>query len=284
MISRRTFIRLGIGTAVVAVPAAVLGYTLEIEPHWLEVVRRDLPVTGLPGDLVGATMVQLSDIHVGPQVSDEFVLDCFRQVRELRPDIVVFTGDYISYRPQRGEATYAQLRDVFAEVPRGRLASIGILGNHDYGTNWSEAVVARRVTEEIERAGVQILTNEVATVNGLDFIGVDDLWAVRAYPERALAKRTSNAAIALCHNPDAQDALDWGDYAGWVLAGHTHGGQCKAPFLPPPLLPVRNRRYVKGEVAVDARRTLYINRGIGHLIQARFNVRPEVTVFTLRRD
>ena len=35
----------------------------------------------------------------------------------------------------------------------------------------------------------------------------------------------------------------WGDYQGWVLAGHTHGGQCKAPFLPPPLLPVKNARY-----------------------------------------
>ncbi|HEY9229692.1 MAG TPA: hypothetical protein VIP11_23785, partial [Gemmatimonadaceae bacterium] len=69
---------------------------------------------------------------------------------------------------------------------------------------------------------------------------------------------------------------------GWFLAGHTHGGQCKAPFLPPPLLPVRNRRYVSGIVDVAQGRTLYISRGVGHLIRARFNVRPEITVFTLR--
>jgi predicted MPP superfamily phosphohydrolase len=48
------------------------------------------------------------------------------------------------------------------------------------------------------------------------------------------------------------------------------------------LLPVRNRRYVSGEVAVDAGRTLYISRGVGHLIRARFNVRPEITLFALR--
>ena len=280
---RRHFIKIGIGATAAAVPFAVVGYTLKVEPHWLEVVRRPLPIRDLPATLTGRTLVQMSDIHIGPQVSDDFVLECFRRVREIGPDIVVYTGDYISYRPERGESQYAQLRDVFSQSPRGRIASIGILGNHDYGVNWSEAPVARRIAEEVERAGVQMLSNEVAHVAGLDIIGVDDVWAHRSDSRTALAKRTSDAAIALCHNPDAQDVLDWTGYSGWVLSGHTHGGQCKAPFLPPPLLPVRNRRYVKGEVAVNAERTLYINRGIGHLIQARFNVRPEVTVFELAR-
>ncbi len=281
-VTRREFLtRLGIGATVVAIPSAILGYTLEIEPHWLEIVRRPLAIGGLPDALVGKTLAQLSDIHIGPQVSDEFVLGSFAKVRALNPDIVVYTGDYISYRPARGEATYSQLRDVFSQSPRGHLGTLGILGNHDYGTNWSEMPVARRVAAEVERAGVQLLSNDVANVAGLDFIGVDDLWAAQSNTKSALARRTSNAAIAMCHNPDAQDALDWGDYSGWVLAGHTHGGQCKAPFLPPPLLPVKNKRYVKGEVVVNERRTLYINRGLGHLIQARFNVRPEITVFTM---
>ena len=283
-ISRRRFIKVGIGAAVAATPPALLAYTLAIEPHWLEIVRRPLPIRGLPEALNGRTLAHLSDIHIGPQVGDEFVLESFAKVKALSPDIVVYTGDYISYRPQRGEATYAQLREVFSQSPRGRLGTVGILGNHDYGTNWSELPVARRVAAEIERAGVHLLSNDVANVAGLDFIGVDDLWARRSDSRAALALRRSDAAIALCHNPDAQDALDWADYSGWVLAGHTHGGQCKAPFLPPPLLPVRNKRYVKGEVAVDSRRTLYINRGLGHLIQARFNVRPEITLFTLVRN
>lgn len=284
VMDRREFLlKAGIAGALVLVPGSILGYTLEFEPHWLDVVRRDLPVANLPDGLTGKRLVQFSDIHIGPQVSDEFVLETFARIRALVPDIVVYTGDFISYLPARGAATYAQLRDVFSQSPRGRLATIGILGNHDYGTNWSELPVARRVAAEVERAGVHLLSNEVVGVQGLDFIGVDDLWAHRSDSRRALDARSANAAIALCHNPDAQDALDWRGYAGWVLAGHTHGGQCKAPFLPPPLLPVRNKRYVKGEVAVDASRTLYINRGLGHLIQARFNVRPEVTVFSLTR-
>jgi predicted MPP superfamily phosphohydrolase len=86
----------------------------------------------------------------------------------------------------------------------------------------------------------------------------------------------------LCHTPDALDALSWGDFQGWVLAGHTHGGQCKPPFLAPPLVPVRNPRYAAGEVALPDGRRLYINRGLGHLLQVRFNARPEITTFTLR--
>ncbi len=280
---RRRFIKIGIGAAAAAVPLGVVGYTLKIEPHWLEIVRRPLPIRNLPQALNGRTLVHMSDIHIGPQVSDEFVLECFRRVREMEPDIVVYTGDYISYRRSRGESQYSQLRDVFSQSPRGRLASVGILGNHDYGVNWSEPDVARKIAAEVERAGVRMLSNDVANVVGLDIIGVDDVWARQSDSRGALLKRTSDAAIALCHNPDAQDVLDWTGYSGWVLSGHTHGGQCKAPFLPPPLLPVQNRRYVKGEVAVNAERTLYINRGIGHLIQARFNVRPEVTVFELAR-
>ena len=88
----------------------------------------------------------------------------------------------------------------------------------------------------------------------------------------------------LCHNPDVLDEPISGVICeGGCSPGHTHGGQCKPPFLPPPLLPVRNRRYTAGTFAVGAGRTLYINRGLGHLIQVRFNARPELTLFTLER-
>ncbi|MEO1082736.1 MAG: hypothetical protein AAFY88_00695, partial [Acidobacteriota bacterium] len=74
----------------------------------------------------------------------------------------------------------------------------------------------------------------------------------------------------------------WHDFSGWILSGHTHGGQCKPPFLPPPILPVENRRYTAGAFELEGGRRLYINRGLGYLKRVRFNVRPELTLFTLR--
>ena len=111
---------------------------------------------------------------------------------------------------------------------------------------------------------------------------MDDLWAGRFDPTETLrALDVRRAAIALSHNPDTVDLDGWHGFRGWVLSGHTHGGQCKAPFLPPPLLPVKNQRYTAGEFAVDREKMLYISRGVGHVLQVRFNVRPEVTLFEL---
>lgn len=265
-----------------ATTVGCFGYATEIEPHWLEIVQRDLPIEHPPKALDGARLVQLSDLHVGPQVSDEYLVHSFERMRALAPDIVVITGDFLTHRRTRGESQYAQLRGVLAHLPHGRLATLGILGNHDYGRGWGDPAIASKVVAEAERAGVRVLRNQSQAVAGLDFVGVDDLWARRGDPPAALETRESAAALVLVHNPDAADQQQWPGFRGWMLAGHTHGGQCKPPFLPPPLLPAQNRRYVAGEVAVDAGRRLYISRGVGHLIRARFLVRPEITLFTLR--
>ena len=91
------------------------------------------------------------------------------------------------------------------------------------------------------------------------------------------------AALALSHNPDTVDLPVWAGFEGWILSGHTHGGQCKPPFLPPPLLPVRNRRYTAGEFEPSGNRRICTSvAGSAICSQVRFNVRPEVTVFELR--
>lgn len=279
---RREFLWRG-ALAAGAGAAGLTGYTVGVEPEWLEIVRRDLPIIGLPATLAGATLVQVSDVHVGPLVSDDYVVRTFARTAALRPDLVVVTGDMLTHRASRGEAQYAQLRAVLAHLPRGRLATLAILGNHDYGPGWQDAQVATRVHDELERAGARVLRNDACNVAGLDVVGVEDLWSGRADARLALARRTgAGPTLALCHNPDGTDELDWGDHRGWILAGHTHGGQCRLPFLPPPILPVRNRRYAAGEVSAPGGRTLYVNRGVGFTLPVRFNVRPEVTLFTLR--
>jgi len=257
---------------------AVGGYAWQVEPHWLEVVRRRLPVKRLPSHLQGGTLAQLSDLHVGPQVDDSYLLHTFATVRALAPDIVVYTGDFTSYQG----TLYEHVERIYEAAPHGRLGTVGILGNHDYGPGWRHSEVAARLVEILGDAGIAILRNQVREVGELQIAGMDDLWAGRFDPRqtvRALDPR--RPAVALSHNPDTVDLPVWAGFEGWILSGHTHGGQCKPPFLPPPLLPVRNRRYTRGEFVVGGNRRLYISRGVGHTLQVRFNVRPEVTVFTL---
>jgi hypothetical protein len=241
-------------------------------------VDRRLPVTNLPERLRGTKVVQLSDLHIGPRVDDAYLIRTFERVKSLSPEIVVYTGDFTSYEAD----VFAHARRMFAHLPLGRLGTFGILGNHDYGPGWSHPEVADGIAELAAAAGVHILRNEAANIGGLQIVGLDDLWAHRFEPARALARwRPDHAALVLSHNPDTADIPVWGAYAGWILSGHTHGGQCKPPFLPPPLLPVQNRHYIAGEYPLSGGRRMYISRGVGHLLQVRFNVRPEVTVFQL---
>jgi predicted MPP superfamily phosphohydrolase len=265
------------GTVLGGVAASGL-YTWRIEPHWVEIVRRPLPIRGLPRSLEGKSLAQISDVHVGLRVDDDYLIDVFSRVAALAPDIVVLTGDLVSFHDE----VFDQMQRVYRAFPRGRLATVGVLGNHDYGSWWSHPEIAQQVVEIVTPLGLTILRNEVRDVDGLQIVGLDDWWAKRFDPVRALScVDNSRAAIVLSHNPDTVDQPGWAGFEGWILSGHTHGGQCKPPFLPPPLLPVRNRRYTAGAFELDGNRRLYINRGVGHLYRVRMNVRPEVTMFTM---
>jgi uncharacterized protein len=277
--TRRTFLTRGMAGAGALVSGTGL-YTWRIEPHWVEIVERPLPIAHLPHSLAGRTLAQLSDIHVGERVDDDYVIGVFDRIRALAPDIVVYTGDFTSQHRHIVE----QATRVYAHAVRGRLATLGIFGNHDYGPAWRHPEMAAALLPALDGGGIRVLRNEVADVAGLDVIGLDDLWAKQFAPTGPLVYRdTSKAALVLSHNPDTADEPGWAGYEGWILSGHTHGGQCKPPFLPPPIVPVRNPRYTSGEIDVDGRRRLYISRGVGHNLMVRFNVRPEVTLFTLQR-
>jgi predicted MPP superfamily phosphohydrolase len=262
--------------------AAAIGlYTWRIEPHWLEFTFFDMPIAGLPQELDGKTLAQVSDVHVGPQVDDAYLLETFRRVQAFHPDFVAFTGDFVTYR---NPSQFDQLRCVLEHAPHGQLGTVGILGNHDYGYHWRMLHVADQVTDIATAAGITMLRNQATVVGGLQFIGLDDLWSPRFEPAAVLAQNGKvPGTVALCHNPDGADHPVWDGFQSWILAGHTHGGQCKPPFLPPPMLPVDNRRYIEGEFNLSGNRRMYISRGVGHLLRVRFNARPEVPIFRLRR-
>ncbi len=254
-------------------------YTFGIEPHWLRVVQRDMPVENLPGDLTGRRLLQISDLHVGPKVLTGYLRKALRIVNGLKPDLLAITGDFMSYTD-----TWCidEALSVVEELVPPPLGTFAVLGNHDYGRAWSQTSVADDLAGRLSNLNVRVLRNEVVETGGLQIIGIDDYWSPRFDHMRALeAADTARAAIVLCHNPDVADLPGWENYRGWILSGHTHGGQCKPPFLPPPLLPVKNRRYTRGTFDLGDGRTLYINPGLGYLRRVRFNVRPEVTVFRL---
>jgi predicted MPP superfamily phosphohydrolase len=280
-LSRRRF--LGRSAKVLSLAAAgTFLYTWRVEPHWVEIVERPMPIERLPSSMVGKRLVQVSDLHTGPIVDRQFLISSLEGIAELKPDAIVLTGDFMSCD---GGEEVGEALDVLRAVPEAPLGRLAILGNHDYGQGWIHDDVANKLCDGLSRLDIRPLRNETANLGALQVAGMDDLWAGSHFqPERALRDLSGDGpALALCHNPDAVDLPQWGGFRGWILAGHTHGGQCKPPFLPPPLTPVKNKRYVAGAYDVGSGRQLYINRGLGYLMRVRFNARPEITVFTLQR-
>ncbi len=255
-------------------------YTWQVEPFWVEFVTQDMPIKNLPLNLVGKTVMQISDIHIGNRFDYQYVIQSFEKAKALKPDFVVYTGDYVSIHEDA--VLYDKLAEVLRHIVTGSLATVGILGNHDYGKNWRQKDVADKIAAMLGEHEIKVLRNEQINLHGLNFIGLDDYWGRNFHPKRVMDFfDKTKANLLLCHNPDVCDLDVWNGYDSWILAGHTHGGQCKPPFLPPPMLPVKNKKYSAGKIELSNDRTLYINRALGHLWQVRFNVRPEITIFTL---
>jgi predicted MPP superfamily phosphohydrolase len=261
-----------------AASAGVGVYTWQVEPRWAERVERKLPIANLPPHLVGKKIVLLTDIHVGP-VSPEYLTSWFREIATWNPAMILVSGDFMSAkRAERIDDTLRQME----QLPNTELGTFAVLGNHDYGEGWKNVAIADELSAKLFKIGIRVLRNDCVETNGLQILGVDDLWSGEFDLAETLRKYDPNRpALALCHNPDGADREGWERYRGWILSGHTHGGQCKSPFLDPSILPVRNKRYTRGEFDLDGDRRLYISRGIGHIMKVRFNVRPEVTVFEL---
>ena len=180
-----------------------------------------VPLAKLPKNLSGYTIVQISDVHVGPTIGRAFIEQIVRTANALSPDMVAITGDLV-------DGSVAEL-GALVEPLKGLRAKDGVFfvtGNHEYYSG-ADAWIAH-----LRTLGIRVLRNErVALRDGLDLAGVDDTSAhnfghghgqdVRG----ALAGRDeSRAVVLMAHQPKAViDACKHG--VDLQLSGHTHGGQ-----------------------------------------------------------
>ncbi|MFM8174394.1 MAG: metallophosphoesterase [Pirellulaceae bacterium] len=272
--TRRKWIAAATATSAIALPL----YARFLEPHWLQVIQHTLPIRNLPPHWHGKTILHASDLHIGPPVDDQYLQRVFALIESLQPDLIVYTGDFVSHSTQLDDP-HSQSLD---RLPLGRIATLGILGNHDYGPTWKDAARAQELVDRLEAQGLRMLRNTQVQLDGLHLLGIEELWSGQLDLKTAIDGWQQDwPGLALIHNPDIVDLSGWSNFHGWILAGHTHGGQVKPPFLPPPVLPLKNRRYTSGIFSITPERTLFISRGVGYLAPVRFNARPDITLFRL---
>jgi predicted MPP superfamily phosphohydrolase len=278
LFTRRNFL---IGSGVTAAGLAL--YSGEIGRHELDIIQRPIAINNLPKAFHGYRIVQLSDIHLDEYTEPFFLDRIVRKVNDLAPDLVLLTGDFITH----GSLTFLTGRHAIrrcAELITNLTAPLryAILGNHD--VSFDAATVTRALVDH----NTPVLINQHLPLerNGarLWLCGVDDPGTSHANLDLTIPENPDDPVILMVHEPDYADEVishPRGHLVDLMLAGHSHGGQVRLPFLGPIILPPMGEKYPEGHFTFN-RMQLYVNRGIGTVgLPFRLNCPPEVTVITL---
>jgi predicted MPP superfamily phosphohydrolase len=252
-ITRRKFL----GLTALTLPAALGADARFIEPTSLRVTQFNL--NGGPGD---CRFVHFTDFHHKGNV--RYAANMVRTINELAPEFVCFTGDLVE------DARFAP--EAFGFIQQIQAPVYGSPGNHDYRS--------RVFFHEFERAfaatgGAWLADRSVVLPkHDLELVGM----AMRGI--HAFTSPRANRQVLLMHYPEMASRLHEHRF-NLILAGHSHGGQVRLPFLGALILPHGVGPYDLGYYDTPGG-PLYVNAGIGtYRIPVRWNCRPEITVVTI---
>jgi len=212
----------------------------------------------LPEAFSGLRIVQISDIHHGLFLPEQWLAEAVQQTNRLRADIVVLTGDFVTY----SRANIEPAAEILSRL-RARYGVLAVLGNHDF------RVGADAVTSALRRKHIEVLRNQHVAIqfggSSLYVAGVDDYGygadvrrAVRGIPR-------DSATVLLAHNPRIIH-LASRHGVSLVLSGHTHGGQVNLPLLG--TVYGRSPERLRYKIGWDrlGPTQIYVNRGIGTIV------------------
>lgn len=263
--ARRLFLARAVasGAALAAGGGSLAGVRSATGPPEVSEVAVELP--RLPRALSGLTIVQVSDMHLGPTAGAREMRRVVEMVNGLRPDLVAVTGDLV-------DGSVPELRAAVAELSRlqSRWGTFFVTGNHEYYSGVEPWMV------ELRRLGLTVLHNQRVSVGdrgpggaSIDLAGVDDWRSLGMAPGhgydlgRALEGRDpSRSLVLLAHQPQGFEAASRTGVE-LQLSGHTHGGQ----IFPFSLLVGAAYRYVRGlyrHQEGDTWSHIYVNRGAGY--------------------
>jgi uncharacterized protein len=277
-ITRRRFL---IGSGVTA--ASIALYAGEVSRHEIDVIERPISIRNLPTPFHGYRIVQISDIHIDEYTEPYFLDRVVKHINALAPDLVLITGDFVTL----GALTFVSANNAAnrcAEILATLTAPLryAILGNHDVG------VSAPLVIDALQKNGTPVLVNQHIPIerNGSRFwlCGVEDPGTSHPDLDLTIPVRPDGPVILMAHEPDyVEDVLKHprAPLVDLILAGHSHGGQIRLPFLGPLVLPPMAKLYPEGHYHFNQLQ-LYVNRGLGTVgLPFRLNCPPEITVITL---
>jgi predicted MPP superfamily phosphohydrolase len=272
--ARRTFLQTAAAGLAMA-PLAAAGFGI-LERGRLQLTEVKIHIPNLPKDLDDLRIVQVTDIHLSPFLSESEFARAVDMANETRAHIGLVTGDLISRRGDPLDACLRQLARLRAEA-----GVLGCLGNHETYTGTEDYVTAqgRRIGVEFLRGEARQLRFGAAAINfaGVDYQRFNSNYLAGA--EQLIAPGAVN--ILLSHNPDVFPVAAAKGY-DLTIAGHTHGGQVDFEILHQHFNVARYfTPYVLGLYREGAS-SVYVSSGIGTIgVPIRLGAPPEISLIRL---
>ena len=295
-ISRSQFLR-KVGVGVAAIPFASIAYGI----LWgrFNFIVRKVPMTfsSLPKEFNGLKVAQITDFHLGSFIDHkEKVKEVVDLINSEKPDIILFTGDFVNNVAAEAKPFVPILKKLEA-----RIGKYSVFGNHDYGdyVPWQSEEEKNANLEKLKtyqsEIGFRVLMDETITIerNGrsIDLVGVQN-WGLPPFPqygnlEKALsASNDDTFQILMSHDPTHWDEEVLGKTkVDLTLSGHTHGAQFGVEIPGWRWSPV-NMRYKRwGGLYTEGKQNLFVSTGIGFIgFPGRVGISPEIVLFELKSD
>jgi hypothetical protein len=262
----------------------------------------ELPVKNLPVALDGYKVIQISDLHLGGFLNDKPLKEIVRIVNEQHPDIILFTGDMVSFTTDEVYPFEVTMKQMLAKD-----GIFAILGNHDYGeyTQWESQEAKDQNDKDLfafyNRIGWQLLRNQNVIIHkdssSIAVIGVENWSKSKLFGKKGDLRRaitgvdSSQFLILMSHDPTHWDGEvnKLFPQIGLTLSGHTHAMQIaiesgSIKWSPAALLFKEWGGLYEKEHENGVKQFLYVNRGAGTLgYPGRIFTRPEITLIVLRK-
>lgn len=264
-----------------ALVLALAAWSFGFEPGWLQ--QRDLTLQPVSWSGKPITIAVATDLHIGaPHAGPEMLTRVVDRLLASRPDLILLPGDFVIQNVVGGQS--ATPESIANELSRlqAPLGVFATLGNHDW---WFDGPRVRRA---LEAAGITVIENGAVPLKApyetLWLVGIGDDMTGHADPARALAAVPAGArSIVMMHDPANATALTADTLL--AVAGHTHGGQVRLPFIGALITPGRSPRSHAYGWIPDVAAPTWVSSGIGtSILPIRFNCPPEIVVIHLARQ
>ncbi len=251
---------------IILIISAIIAYGFLIEPKLITVKEQKITLDNWPDNFNGFKIVHISDIHYGRLFDEKSLQKLVNSINEQKPDIVVLTGDLIDKDTHMTTNMANKISNLLKKI-NAKAGKYAINGNNDL--NFDEWV------NIISNGGFKDLNNTYDTIYNdgyqnifiagastvKDKLSINDKLKTSIDYLNSFDKNGPIYKILLLHEPDTIDDLSNNPF-NLILAGHSHAGQIRLPFIGAIMLPDGAKKYYDSHYKLE-NSDLYISNGLG---------------------